>query len=296
MAKGCKYRMAKALQPIVKSISKKLYVKLQYRFITGHKLSFTDDERYTAKLQYLRLFVFPKLRYAIAGADRAKVRELVKEAGFADNLIPIYGIYDRFADIPWSELPEQFVIKCTHASSFNHIVLSKKDTDVNELKKKFERFLKTDYGKKTVEPHYSKITPRIIIEKYIGSPTSLPVEYKIHVFNGVAKYIYIVTNRGVNIRYSNFYIDGTPFPGAQFNHWKTADPLPPLPSNFAEMVKIAEKLGKETPFVRVDLYNIANQIYFGELTFTPAKGTLTFADDQADKEIGQWLDISAYRH
>ena len=58
------------------------------------------------------------------------------------------------------------------------------------------------------------------------------------------------------------------------------------------MVKLAEEMAKEFPFVRVDLYNINGKIYFSELTFTPAKGTLIFDDDKADFEIGEWLDIS----
>ena len=38
------------------------------------------------------------------------------------------------------------------------------------------------------------------------------------------------------------------------------------------MVKIAEKLCKGYPEVRVDLYCVNNHIYFGEMTFTSASG------------------------
>ena len=58
------------------------------------------------------------------------------------------------------------------------------------------------------------------------------------------------------------------------------------------MINISEKLAKPFPFVRVDLYNIDGKIYFSEMTFTPAKGTLIFDDDKADFIIGNWLDIS----
>ena len=59
------------------------------------------------------------------------------------------------------------------------------------------------------------------------------------------------------------------------------------------MVKIDKKIASPFPFVRVDLYLINNKIYFSEMTFTPAKGTLIFDDDKADFEIGNWLDINA---
>ena len=59
----------------------------------------------------------------------------------------------------------------------------------------------------------------------------------------------------------------------------------------AELAKIAEELSKPFPFVRVDLYSIDGRIYFSELTFTPAKGTLVFDDDKADFIQGEWLSL-----
>ena len=61
------------------------------------------------------------------------------------------------------------------------------------------------------------------------------------------------------------------------------------------MIRIAETLASPFPFVRVDLYDVNGKIYFSEMTFTPAKGTLIFDDDRADFEQGEWLDISEYR-
>ena len=55
---------------------------------------------------------------------------------------------------------------------------------------------------------------------------------------------------------------------------------------------MAEILSKPFPFVRVDLYNIKGKIYFSEMTFTPAKGTLILDDDKCDYEMGKWLDIT----
>ena len=60
------------------------------------------------------------------------------------------------------------------------------------------------------------------------------------------------------------------------------------------MIDIASKLSKGFEFVRVDLYNINGKIYFSEMTFTPAKGTLILDDDNADFEMGEWLDISKW--
>ena len=279
---------------VVKAFSKKAYISYQYKYITHHKLNWKNPTRYTEKLQYLRYYVYPNNPLVSKCAGRVGVREYVKELGLENILIKVYGIFDRFDDIDFEALPNQFAMKCTHGSGMNYICFDKSKIDKNELKKKFDKWLKTNYGKKTVELHYASIKPQIIIEQLLLEDDKLPIEYKIHVFNEVAKSLYVVTSRGVDIRYNNYYIDWTPFDGSQFNGWKKTDYPLTKPSNFDEMVKIAEKLAKEFPFVRVDLYDINGKIYFSELTFTPAKGTLILDDDKCDFEMGEWLDISKY--
>lgn len=281
-------------KPLFRLFSRAGYVKHQYKYITHHKCNLKSPVRYTEKLQYLRLFVYPKDKDVSRCAGRASVRDYLKEKGYEQYLIPIYGVYDKFEDIDFDKLPNSFVLKCTHACAFNEIVLDKNKFDKASSKKKFDKWLKTDYGKKTVERHYSNIKPQIIVEKYIGSTDSLPIEYKIHVFNRKAKYMYVVTGRGKDIRYDNYYIDWKRFDGAQFNGWKSRVKGIQKPKRWGEMVKLAEDLANGFPFVRVDLYCVDEKIYFSEMTFTPAKGTLIFDDDQADFEIGKWLDISKY--
>lgn len=284
--------VAKALQPVLRILNKKLYVSLQYRYITGHKLDWKHLNLYTEKLQYLRLYVYPFDKNVIKTASRRGAREYVEDKGYGEILIPSLGIFSSFDEINFEKLPNKFVMKATHASGFNYICLDKNTLDISKLRKTFNKYLKTDYGRQTVEPHYSKIKPEIIIEEYIGKQGKLPVEYKLHVFNGKVKYLYVVTGRGTNIRYNNFYADWTPFNDAQFNHWQTSAETIMPPINFKKMIKIAEDLSSPFPFVRLDFYEVDGKIYFGEFTFTPAKGTLVFDNKKADDEIGSWLDIS----
>ena len=279
---------------LVKATSKKKYISYQYKYITHHKLDWKGLNRYTEKLQYLRLYVYPKDELVSKCAGRVGVREYVKEMGYDELLIKTYGVYDRFEDIDFDKLPNQFAMKCSHGCAMNYICYDKSKIDYVSLKKQFKKWLKTNYGKKTVELHYSRIKPQIIIEELMLENGKLPTEYKIHVFNGVAKNLYVVTSRGVDIRYNNYYIDWTPFDGSQFNGWKKTDYPLKKPSNFDEMVVISERLASKFPFVRVDLYNINGKIYFSEMTFTPAKGTLILDDDKCDYEMGEWLDISKY--
>ena len=279
---------------VVKTLNKKAYISYQYKYITHHKLDWKKLDRYTEKLQYLRLYVYPKDPLVSKCAGRVGVREYVKERGLEDILIKTYGVFNSFDEIDFDKLPNQFAMKCSHGCAMNFICFDKSKINKEELKAKFDKWLKTNYGKKTLELHYSPIKPQIIVEELMLENGKLPTEYKIHVFNGKAKNLYVVTSRGVDIRYNNYYIDWTPFDGSQFNGWKKTDYPLEKPANFAQMVQISELLSGNFPFVRVDLYNINGKIYFSEMTFTPAKGTLIFDDDKADFEISEWLDISKY--
>ena len=276
---------------IIKKTSKTLYVKLEYRYVTGHKLHLKNPQRYTEKLQYLRLKKYPKNPDVINCASRVEVRKFLKKQGFEDNLVKIYGVFNKFEDINFATLPESFIMKCTHASGFNYIVRNKNDIKIEELNKLFTKWLKTNYGKKTVELHYSPIKPQIIIEELLLENKHLPIEYKIHVFNGKARYMYIVTDRESDIHYNNYLIDWTPYERAQFNHWTSTTKEIKKPRCWEEAVNIAETISKKFPFVRVDLFIINNHIYISEMTFTPAKGTLTFKDDNVDYEISSWLTL-----
>lgn len=280
---------------VVKLLSKKAYISYQYKYITHHKLDWKHLNRYTEKLQYLRLYVYPKWPEVSKCAGRVGVREYVKEKGYENLLINVVGIYDSVEDIDFDKLPNSFAMKCSHGCAMNYICFDKSKMNVEEIKTKFRKWLKTNYGKKTVELHYSPIKPQIIIEELMLEDGKLPTEYKIHVFNGKAKNLYVVTSRGVDIRYNNYYIDWTPFDGSQFNGWKKTDYPLICPQNFDKMIKISEELALPFPFVRVDLYNINGTIYFSEMTFTPAKGTLILDDDKCDFEMGEWLDISKFR-
>ncbi len=290
-------RADKPLARALKRLSPSLFLKMQYLYLTGHVLHLKKPIRYTEKLQWLRLHGYPNDPLAVRLAGRRGLREYAEGLGLSDYLVPSYGIFPDYESIPFEEMPDAYVLKATHASGFNQVVFPGSDRKmaIEEGRTLFARYLATDYGKLTLEPHYSPIAPEIIAEEYLGEGNDLPPEYKIHVFNGKARNLYLVTGRGKDIRYDQLLIDWTPFPESQFNGWKASDKIPPRPKEMDEMVALAELLAKPFPFVRVDFFLARGKIYLNEMTFTPAKGTLRFDKDVADFIQSGWLDISDYR-
>ena len=80
-----KRAIAVSLRGIIKAISPVAYVKCQYRYITHHKCHLNPPVRYTEKLQYLRLFVYPKDDNVSLCAGRVSVRDYVEYRGYVDS-------------------------------------------------------------------------------------------------------------------------------------------------------------------------------------------------------------------
>ena len=68
-----------------------------------------------------------------------------------------------------------------------------------------------------------------------------------------------------------------------------------MPKNLDLMIKLAEKLSKDTIFLRVDFYEIDGKVYFGELTFYPAAGFGKFIPEEWDEKMGEWINLSEKR-
>lgn len=75
----------------------------------GGVLDLSNPRSYSEKIQWLKLFDDDKLRTQLT--DKVLVREWIKDRIGEKYLIPIYGVYDRFDEIDFDKLPNQFVIK-----------------------------------------------------------------------------------------------------------------------------------------------------------------------------------------
>ena len=58
------------------------------------------------------------------------------------------------------------------------------------------------------------------------------------------------------------------------------------PRALDKMINIAKSLSESFDYVRVDLYLVKDQIFFGELTFTPENGFGKFIPPEFDTAIG----------
>lgn len=270
------------------------YLKIKYRYLLNRKLNLNNPQSFNEKLQWLKLHKqnpeYSKL------VDKFEVKEILKNElkGLDINFIKTLGIYDNFEQIDFNKLPQQFVIKCTHDSGSYKIIKDKGKINYKELSNFYKKKLKKNFFYESREYPYKSIKPRIIIEEFIqDSNREGLLDYKFQCFYGKVDNILVCVDREkeTGVKYHYFdrewkYKPYNPYEGINEKNVNVAKP-----EKLEEMIKIAEKISKDIPEVRVDLYLVNGKIYFGELTFFSQGGFDNDITEKADKIIGEKFEL-----
>ncbi len=273
---------------IKKIIPDKLWLKLMYRRIMGSSLNISYPQTFNEKLQWLKLYD-RNSEYTLM-VDKYAVKDYVAEKIGEHYLIPTLGVWESFDEINFDNLPNQFVLKCTHDSGGIFICKDKCSFDMRLAEQKLSRNLKINYFWGTREWPYKNVEPRIIAEKYMENLSGEDlVDYKLMCFNGEPKCIFVCENRSSkeNFTITVYDTDWNIMPFGR-KYPKREQPGE-KPSTYKEMVELAKKLSENIPFVRVDFYEVQGKIYFGEMTFYPGAGFEKFNPSEWDKKLGDWL-------
>lgn len=283
------------IQRQVKNLSPQLYPDvLSQNFLqrTGKPLDFDNLRTFTEKLQWIKIFDATPIKSRLA--DKYLVRYWVAEKIGQEYLIPLLGVWDDFGDIDFDELPNQFVLKCNHGCAMNIIVRDKKSFDIERAREKINAWLAVDYGaQQRLELHYTRIKRKIIAEKFMTDGDAFDLtDYKFWCFGGKPTYCKCMRGRSTDLRIDYFNMNWQHMNFEQNNRPNSDHPEKiPRPKNFELMKKLAATLSEGFAFVRVDFYEIDGKVYFGEMTFTPAAGTLSYKSAGTDEYLGSLLTL-----
>lgn len=271
--------------PFLKVLPDEMFIKLIY-YINFNKFpDLKNPKTFNEKLQYLKLHdrkqIYTKL------VDKYEVKQIVADKIGKEHIIPTIGVYDKFDDIDFSLLPNQFVMKCTHDSASTIICTNKDEFDIENARKLMNKCLKRNYYWQGREWPYKNVKPRIIIEEYLGDVN----DYKFFCFGGVAKCFKVDYDRFVNHHADYFDINAKPINLEEISFKSSGKSLNISKDTLDKLKSFAEELSKGNDFLRVDLYNKDEKIYFGELTFYPAGGFGRFNDDKFDELLGKWIPL-----
>lgn len=285
------YKIRRRLQVLAYHVfPHELLSKFYFRILLKEKLDLKKPTTLNEKLQWLKLYYFPKNPLAIQCTDKFEVREYVENKGYANKLTKLIGVWEDAYDIQWDKLPNKFVLKCTHGCAYNIICTDKNNFDKNKAIKQLDKWLKENFAAFNVEVHYEKIkNRRIICEEYLGDNL---IDYKFFCFNGKPQFLYISSNL-INDREAKigfFDMEGNKIPLIREDYVDIEDfKMPPY---FPEMVTAAKKLASDFPFVRVDFFRTTDGFNFAEMTFTPSAGMMPLNPKRFDEEWGKLLDLT----
>ncbi|MGK7371059.1 MAG: ATP-grasp fold amidoligase family protein [Candidatus Halalkalibacterium sp. M3_1C_030] len=269
-------------------LSDKQYALYRYWLELDEWPDLENPQTFTEKIQYIKLYQRNELRERVA--DRIKVRTYVADKIGKDHLIPLLGNFQEITRDVWQELPNQFVLKANHGCGMLEIVRDKNQADYDEIYRNTENWKETDYSKIGREWVYEGLPRTILAEKLLlDSGNSIPVDYKFFCFHGSVKIIQIDFDRFSDQR-RNLY-------DREFNRldarllYPNYDKPVEKPDKLDKAIEISELLSADFNFIRVDLYLMENNIYFGELTNYPGNGFVPFEPESMNYKIGKLLRL-----
>ena len=269
-------------------ISPELELKLMFRLKQGYSLDLKNPETFSQKLQWIKLY--DKNELMPLCCDKYTVRGYVEDMGCGEILNELYWHGTDPEQIPYDTLPDQFVIKVTHGSTFNIIVKDKNKLDRQEVSPKIRKWLKADYLACYGEWFYGQVPPRIIVEKYLEDKNGQELrDYKVFCFNGKAKLIDVHSGRFDGHKRNLYDLNWNFLEDVyiKFDHGEVI----PKPEALEEMLQYAETLSKRFLHARVDFFIVNGKIYFGELTFTSGAGFSVIKPRSFDVEMGKMLEL-----
>lgn len=264
----------------------RMHATLGYVRVHGRFPNLRAPATFTEKILWRKLFErdgrLPDL------VDKIRSKEIVAARFGEELVIPTLAIYEQPEDMdfgvpPLSQPP--YVIKANHGWAMNLLV---QDLDAaqsaDDIRQTLRGWLATDHSRRMREWAYSQIRRRILVEPYLG-----PVDdYKFHVFHGRAFACELIANRFRKHRQEAIFDRNWQTIDANYGYPLYAGALPSK-SVRERMIELAEAIGSEFSYVRVDLYLLGSTVKFGELTFYPGGGEEKLRPSAWDRSFGeQW--------
>lgn len=265
-----------------------------YKQYSGKFPNLENPTLFSEKMQWMKLHYRNELMPLVG--DKYTVRQYLQEQGYGYLLNELIAVYDDVKQFNPDVLPQQFVLKASHASGWNLIVKDKSKINWHIWRKHFQYWLAHDIEWNGREWHYAEMQPRIVCEKYLEDESGALMDYKFYCFDGDPRFLQVNVGRGTAQSTQNYYDLNwqlLPFGKSQPHN-------PNLhvdrPAHFDEMIRLARELTKPFPYVRFDLYESQDKIYFGEFTFFPCSGMPDFIPSEYDAIVGQMLKLPKANH
>ncbi|HPQ47860.1 MAG TPA: ATP-grasp fold amidoligase family protein [Clostridia bacterium] len=262
----------------------RLFMRTRFLVTYGRLPDLDNPKSLYEKLIWINRWVHNPLMETCT--DKLAVRDYVSNLGLGHTLNELISAYETPDDIDFDELPDSFVLKCTHGSGMNIVVADKTSLDIKKTRATLKKWMKFNYYHMYGEKQYRHIQPRIICEKYLGNDI---MDYKVYCFNGKPAYIMLCTGRNSeSLKWYLYDFDWTYIP---FLKKHLPNPGFEKPGNLHEIYDYCQNLSSGFIFARVDFYLLDSRIVFGEITFTPSAFMDNETTDEINLEMGSLINL-----
>ncbi|MGW0158752.1 ATP-grasp fold amidoligase family protein [Mycobacterium sp. NPDC003323] len=257
--------------------------KALYLMMIRKRGDFTNPTTFNEKVNW-RIFNDRRDRI-VKACDKMWMKEMAREAYPSPDLrIPeTYWSGTDLRDAPDLDSLPPWVLK-PNASSGRALFGPDPQTDIDALHKQTRTWF-SETPLELGEWGYSAARAQLLLEERIPTPDgNPPVDYKFFVFDGRVELIQV--NRG---RFGAHQT--TTFLDANWRQlpvrWRIQPVAEePRPVELDKMLEIAKVLGADWDFIRIDLYAVDGEVWFGEYTPYPGSGLLRYKPMSFDREQG----------
>jgi hypothetical protein len=260
----------------------RLQQALRFRRWHGRFPNLGNPKTFSEKVVWKKLY--DRRPLLTVASDKHRVRDYVAERVGPHILTDLFYLTTDPATIPFDRLPERYVVKANHGSGWTRIVLNGKNVDRTMLVRECKGWLRRNLYNLDREWAYKDICPCILVEEFLDAGGIAPIDFKFFVFGGKPLLIQVDIDRHFDHR-RNLYDPNWRFLEVGYSYPHSQREIRP-PTQLDTMLQIAAALGSEFDFVRIDLYEVAGRVKFGEMTNYPEGGMARFDPESFDTYLG----------
>ena len=219
--------------------------------------------------------------------DKVEFKKWLRETpAWEDLVIPTVGVYGSVDEVRDLVFARDTILKPTHLSGPAILFEDDRALDAGELTN-VERWLRTDYYRKSREPNYKGLRRRLICESLLRDASgSVPMDFKFFMVDGRPLVIQTDLDRFGNHTRQFYSLDWRLLDFTK-KYPRNPDPFD-RPAQLSTALATASSLSQDFPICRVDLYLLpGGTIKAGEITFFPGGGAKPFSPASADFELGR---------
>lgn len=280
-------RYAARYIPVLDKIMQERHLRYRMRAALGYEPNLRQPRTFNEKLGW-RILHDRNPLLALT-TDKINVRRYVADRVGDSVLVPLLGVWRRAEDVEWETLPNRFVLKGSHGWNMNLLVHDRTTLDTAAAVSQANDWLQRNHYQTAGEWAYRDLVPRLLAEEMLlDADGGIPADLKFYVFRGRVRLLRVHTGRHGDHRANSYDERLEPL---SLKQAARPDPDYVLPPEAHDALRLAERIGAEFDFARVDLYCVGGQVRFGEITHYDGNACAPFRPASFDRVMGDYWTL-----